>query len=81
MIHMIQQLIGQTLRAISFAHALRIARAMKVKLYLVHIAETGDPSKYDDYPQIRQAPVQWNFLREGAPPEAIAPSVGIKVAT
>jgi nucleotide-binding universal stress UspA family protein len=62
----------------AFVHALRIAIAMRSKLYLVHIAE----SKYDErdgFPHVRQALALWRLMNENDSPAAVA-KLGIKVA-
>jgi Universal stress protein family len=57
--------------ALAFAHALRIALAMRSLLYLVHVAETKYPEEYDGFPHIRQVLAQWQLMNESDPPAAV----------
>jgi hypothetical protein len=65
--------------ALAFAHALRIALAMRSLLYLVHVAESKYPDEYDGFPHIRQVLAQWQLMNESDPPAAVG-KLGIKVA-
>jgi nucleotide-binding universal stress UspA family protein len=62
----------------AFAHALRIALAMRSKLYLVHIGESKYPDEYDGFPHVRHALAQWQLMNEDDPPAAVG-KLGIKV--
>jgi nucleotide-binding universal stress UspA family protein len=66
------------LSADAFAHALRVALAMKSRLYLVHIAG-GDHGPYEWFPHVRETLVRWGMLENGAPQSAVEPKLGIKV--
>jgi nucleotide-binding universal stress UspA family protein len=65
--------------AVAFAHALRIALAMRGLLYLVHIAESESPNEYDGFPHIRHTLARWGLMNESDLPEAVG-KLGIKVA-
>jgi len=65
--------------ALAFAHALRIALAMRSLLYLVHVAESKDPGEYDGFPHVRHVLAQWQLMDESDPP-AVVGKLGIKVA-
>ncbi len=64
----------------AFAHALRIALAMKSKLYLVHIAQSEDPGELDGFPQVRHTLEQWRLLHANATSAEVADKLGIQVA-
>jgi nucleotide-binding universal stress UspA family protein len=55
MLHRFQTIVHPTdfsdTSALAFAHALRIALAMRSLLYIVHIAESKCPDEYDGFPQ------------------------------
>jgi nucleotide-binding universal stress UspA family protein len=65
--------------AVAFAHALRIALAMRSLLYLVHVAESKYPEEYDGFPHVRHMLAQWQLMNESDPPAAVG-KLGIKVA-
>jgi nucleotide-binding universal stress UspA family protein len=62
----------------AFAHALRIAIAMRSKLYLVHVAES-EYYEQDGFPHIRHALALWRLMNENDPPSAVG-RLGIRVA-
>jgi nucleotide-binding universal stress UspA family protein len=65
--------------AVAFAHALRIALAMRGLLYLVHIAESESPDENDGFPHVRHMLARWRLMNESDQPEAVG-KLGIKVA-
>jgi nucleotide-binding universal stress UspA family protein len=65
--------------AVAFAHALRIALAMRGLLYLVHTAEPESPNAYDGFPHIRHTLARWGLMSESDPPEGVG-KLGIQVA-
>jgi nucleotide-binding universal stress UspA family protein len=83
MSHRIQTIVHPTdfsdTSAVAFAHALRIALAMRGLLYLVHIAESESPNEYDGFPHIRHVLARWGLMNESDPPGAVG-KLGIKVA-
>jgi hypothetical protein len=54
------------------AHALRIALVTKSKRYLVHIAESRDPSELGGFPLVRQALEQWHLMKASEPSAEVA---------
>ncbi|HXV23064.1 MAG TPA: universal stress protein [Alphaproteobacteria bacterium] len=65
----------------AFAHALRIALAVKGTLTILH-SEDRPPDDEDDwhsFPGVRSALVRWGLLPEDAPQSALEPQLGLRI--
>lgn len=64
----------------AFVHALKLALAVRSKLYLVHVAEHRDQDPWHAFPHVRQTLARWGLFDETEPPAALAAKLGIEVA-
>jgi len=63
----------------AFAHALRIAVAMKCKLYILHVATAPADEDWMSFPHVRETLARWGFFDAGEPPSAIQSKLGMTI--
>lgn len=63
---------------IAFAHALRLAVALKAELDILHAEPENDQPDWEWGPHVRDTLIRWGYLPEGAPVEALE-GLGIRV--
>jgi len=64
----------------AFVHALKLAIAVRSKLYLVHVAHRGNEEPWHAFPHVRETLARWGLFDATEPPEALASKLGIQVA-
>lgn len=62
----------------AFAHALKLALAMKAELHVLHVQDNGRPVAGRD-PGVRQTLARWRLLAPDAPREAVDRDLGLLV--
>jgi nucleotide-binding universal stress UspA family protein len=63
----------------AFAHALRIAVAMRCQLHVVHVDREDAEQDWTQFPQVRETLAQWGMLAAGAPAAAIESELGVSI--
>lgn len=64
----------------AFVHALKIALAVKSKLYVLHVAERRSEDQWLAFPHVREMLARWGLFDEREPPSEIASKLGIQIA-
>lgn len=63
----------------AFAHALKIALAVRAKLYIAHITGQKDADYWSDFPHIRETLTRWGLFDADEPAAAIFGKLGVEV--
>ena len=68
--------------ALAFAHALRLAVAMRARLCILHVEaadESPDGPPWEQFPGVRATLARWGLLAENAPQSAVGDQLGVEV--
>jgi len=63
----------------AFAHAVRLAVAVRSALHILHVDGEGAETQSDRFPTVSKLLTQWQMLEPGTPPEALQLQLGVNL--